>query len=115
MQSDHSGLKDDPPLRAAILKRPRGGYALASLRARATPDKSSESGDNAGDLPRHTSMQSPASAKVPQLVPLPPGNRAPFGEENSPPGRLLDRHEDRRAFLPGILQGIHIENRRPAS
>src|SRR2546421_9381409 len=107
MQSYHSAPKGDPPLRAAIPKRPRGGCEPASPRVRATPDKSSESGDNAGDLPRRTSKRLPAPAKAPQRDPLRPRNRAPFGVENSPPGRLLDKHEDRRAFPPGILRGIH--------
>src|SRR6266568_9527954 len=114
MQSDHSASKDDPPLRAAIPKRPPGGCAPASPHVRATPGKSSESGDNAGDLPRRTSKRLPVPAKAPQRDPLRPRNRAPFGVENSPPGRLLDKHEDRLAFPPGILRGIHNGIRRLA-
>src|SRR5436305_11941643 len=107
MQSYHSAPKGDPPLRAAIPKRPRGGCEPASPRVRAAPDRSSESGDNAGDLPRRTSKRLPAPAKAPQRDPLRPRNRALFAAKNNRQRRRPYRPANLLAFPPGILRGIH--------
>src|SRR5438045_1318235 len=110
MQSDHFAPKGDPPLRAAIPKRPRGGCEPASPRVRAAPDRSSESGDNAGDLPRRTSKRLPAPAKAPQRDPLRPRNRALFAAKNNRQRRRPYRPANRLAFPQGFSEEFITES-----